>query len=337
VRKIKIFITGIAGALGSQLAGEFLERGHVIEGCDIKRRHEAHKLDDIMEDIKYIWSGQGDLKDKHFMGVDVVVPAAAVADRPLGLSSPIHTFQTNVMSYLHLLESLRGFANPPLILYPSSGTILATRNYDKLPTDEFAQPTPNNPYSASKYFAEELTRTYHRCFDNPVVILRSGMVLGPGMRTDISVCNWMIEAIKDHEIFVYSPEATRTPTYITDVADAWMKVIEQYRQIDEDVTGKRWRKEDTVVGKTFHTVYPKEYSVIDMARTVHAVVSQDLPYEVDLIQGKYEKGEKVGGRPVREKIVNDFTRDFLDWEPEVSFREAVIKTWRWVKSEYWSN
>ena len=43
--------------------------------------------------------------------------------------------------------------------------------------------------------------------------------------------------------------------------------------------------------------------------------------------------EKVGGRPVREKIVNDFTRDFLDWEPEVPFREAVIKTWRWVKSE----
>ena len=37
VRKIKIFITGIAGALGSQLAGEFLERGHTVEGCDIKR------------------------------------------------------------------------------------------------------------------------------------------------------------------------------------------------------------------------------------------------------------------------------------------------------------
>ena len=63
VRKIKIFITGIAGALGSQLAGEFLERGHTVEGCDIKRRHEAHKLDDIMEDIKYIWSGQEDLKE----------------------------------------------------------------------------------------------------------------------------------------------------------------------------------------------------------------------------------------------------------------------------------
>ena len=60
------------------------------------------RLDDIMEDIKYIWSGQEDLKDKHFMAVDVVVPAAAVADRPLGISSPIHTFQSNVMSYLHL-------------------------------------------------------------------------------------------------------------------------------------------------------------------------------------------------------------------------------------------
>ena len=155
-----------------------------------------------MDEIKYIWTGQEDLKDKHFMGVDVVVPAAAQPDRPLGLSSPIHTFQTNVMSYLHLLETLRGFANPPLILYPSSGTILATRDYDKLPTDEFAQPTPSNPYSASKYFAEELTRTYHRCFDYPVVILRSGMVLGPKMRTDISICNWMIEAIKDHEILL---------------------------------------------------------------------------------------------------------------------------------------
>jgi len=40
---------------------------------------------------------------------------------------------------------------------------------------------------------------------------------------------------------------------------------------------------------------------------------------------------------VREKIVNDFTQDFLNWEPKVPFREAIEKTWQWVKDEYWSN
>ena len=67
----------------------------------------------VMEDIKYIWTGQEDLKDKHFMGVDVVVPAAAQPDRPLGISSSNSYFSNDVMSYLHLLETLRGFANPP--------------------------------------------------------------------------------------------------------------------------------------------------------------------------------------------------------------------------------
>ena len=95
---MKVLIIGAAGVIGSALTEKFLKMGMDMSCLDICRIDEAWRLNNVRDQIKYIWKASNDLLLDDIRGIDVIVDSGiGVADRPLGTSSPTHTFTANLV------------------------------------------------------------------------------------------------------------------------------------------------------------------------------------------------------------------------------------------------
>lgn len=304
---MKALITGGAGALGSSLSKLLVSKGWDVDIYDIIRIDEAWRLYDIIDEVNYCWKSIHDMTKDDFDNINLVAHCAAQPDRPLGLSSPYTTMWLNIMGLIHVLEACRNIKLEKF-LFPSSGTMFTGNLESELPVTEDTVPRPTNPYSASKYMSEVLVDTYRRCYNIPTVLLRSGLVYGDGMRLDISIAQFIKKSLLDKTFKVYSPGASRTPTHVDDVMLYWDAIIKA--------------EPEKVVGKIFHSVYGKEYSVIDMAKIVTKVVGTGEAIPDDIL---YEDGEFINGKPVRDWSIS--TKDeYLDVQPCVDLEEGIRRT-----------
>jgi len=316
-----ILITGVAGELGSSLAKALLKLGYDVSGIDIIPPEFAWRLKDIdLDNFDYKWMSTFDLTEWDLHGNEIIIQCDAQADRPLGISSPRFTLWHNIQSPIHLLELLARMPKNTFILYPGSGTIFLGVPESEQPITEETLPKPTNAYSWSKWGAEELYRTYGRQYNIPYVITRSGFVYGPGARLDISIMKWILRTLQGKDLYVRSPEATRTPAFVPNVLDAWMKLIK--RIID---------KPEEMNGKTINFVADQDYKMIDIANKVIEVLdgkNKAIPME-------YESGESIDGKPVKQWEINVEARRVLGWEATTTLEDGIKQTAEWLKRSKW--
>lgn len=301
-----VYITGIAGALGSSLAKMFVNQGLEVVGNDIKRIEETPVKD---LNLEYKWKAIQDLEPRDIEGHNSIFHCAAQPDRPLGTSSPSYTLSENIMGLTRVLECCRR-TDIDKFIYPGSGTIFTGVPPEEQPITEETRPRPMGPYQASKYMDEVLCNTYKRCYGVPTAILRSGCVFGPGGRTDISIIRFIRRALKDEPIEVRSPAATRTFTYIENV-------LEYYSII------RRAEPELVVWNDPFHTVFPpEELEIIEMAKKVVEILNSNS----EIREKGYEADEVTSsGDPVKQEIIST-KDDILGVNPHISFEEGVKRT-----------
>jgi nucleoside-diphosphate-sugar epimerase len=309
---LKAIITGGSGALGSSLTKMLLQKGYDIHIYDLVQQNRAHMLRDVMPDITYHWKSVHDMDSSDFKDAELVVYAAAQPDRPLGISSPIHTIYENIMGLTRVLEACKYTFTLKKFLYPGSGTTFTGVPDKELPVTESTIPKPTNPYSASKYMCEVLCDTYRRCYNIPTVILRSGLVFGEGMRLDISIAQFIMKSLNNQSICVRSPNATRTPTHIDDVMLYWNAIIDA--------------EPEKIIGQIFHSVKGIEYSMIDIAKLVQEIVGGTGT----IIEGDYEFGEIINGKPAREWTTST-KNNLLGIEPKIDLKEGINRTIPYIK------
>jgi len=317
---MNILVTGGAGELGSSLTKEFLSMGFKVKIMEIVPREFAWRLRGV-EDVEYVWKSVHDIVPKDLEGIDIVTQCDAQPDRPLGISSPTFTLYHNLESPIKLLEAVARSKKKPWILYPGSGTIFLGVPHENQPITEGTEPKPTNAYSWSKWAAEELHRTYSRKYNIPSTITRSGFVYGPGARLDISIMKWILRSLKHKDLYVRSPEASRTPAYAPDVVEGWKKLIE----VGIDDLGK-------VNGLTLHFVDSKEYLMKDIADIVVTTLNSNSK----IIPVAYEIGETLNGKPVRQWEKNVLAKKILGWEARTKLEDGIKNVAKWLnESKLW--
>ena len=70
---MKVLIIGAAGVIGSALTERFLKMGMDMSCLDICRIDEAWRLNNVRDQIKYIWKASNDLLLDDIRGIDVIV------------------------------------------------------------------------------------------------------------------------------------------------------------------------------------------------------------------------------------------------------------------------
>ncbi|MDC0901241.1 NAD-dependent epimerase/dehydratase family protein [Candidatus Pelagibacter sp.] len=149
-----VFITGIAGFLGSNLADYYIAKGYKVSGCD---NLIGGSLDNLnQQNINFF---KGDCENLEFMtkimkDVDVVCHAAAFAHEGLSVFSPTLICNNNLTGSVSVFTA--AIKNKvKRIVYCSS---MARYGDIKIPYTEDQTPNPVDPYGVSKLAAEKILK-----------------------------------------------------------------------------------------------------------------------------------------------------------------------------------
>lgn len=179
MQKKRVFISGIAGFLGSHLADALIESGHEVIGCDSLFGGYLENVPQKAQFIEY------DLRDwqknlKFTKGVDVVYHTAAFAYDGLSVFCP-HKVTENVFNNSVSLMSAAIENGVQRFIYCSS---MARYGNQKSPFTEEMQAQPSTPYGIAKYSAEMILRNLCETHGMEYTICIPHSIIGPRQKYD---------------------------------------------------------------------------------------------------------------------------------------------------------
>jgi UDP-glucose 4-epimerase len=175
-----IFITGIAGFLGSALAEFYLKKNFKVSGCD---NLVGGSLDNI--DIKKINFFKANCEDFEMMkkitkNVDILCHAAAYAHEGLSSFSPVLIANNNVTGSVSVFTAAI-INKVKRIVYCSS---MARYGNIKIPFKEEDELKPVDPYGVSKVAAENILKILCKTHGAEYNIAVPHNIIGPNQKYD---------------------------------------------------------------------------------------------------------------------------------------------------------
>ena len=177
---MKIFITGIAGFLGSHLAEVCKKKNYEVIGCDNLVGGNISNIKNL--DIQF---HETDIEDLEKMtsimrGVDVVCHTASYAHEGLSSVSPKLICQNNLIgSVSTFTASVRNKVKR--IVFCSS---MARYGNIKIPFNENDVPKPVDPYGVSKLAAENILKIMSKTYKFEYNIAVPHNIIGPKQKYD---------------------------------------------------------------------------------------------------------------------------------------------------------
>ncbi len=228
----KVFITGHTGFKGAWLAKILLEFEAIVFGysSEIAQRelYERVGLEKNMEESLSDIRDLEQLKQSltHFKP-DIVFHLAA---QPLvrdSYTSPVYTYETNVMGTVNVLESIRYCDSVKSVVNITTDKVYANMETKRgyVETDKLCG---QDPYSNSKSCSELITFSYLNSYfdkeDSPAIsTARGGNVIGAGDFSKDRIVPDCVRAARNKEILtIRNPQAIRPYQYILDCLSGYL-------------------------------------------------------------------------------------------------------------------
>lgn len=235
-----IFITGMAGFIGSYLALELLKREsniHIVgidsitNYYDISLKEERLKKLEAYTNCTFI---KGNIADKALIEQifneykpNIVVNLAAQAGVRYSITNPDAYVESNLIGFYNILEACR-HSNPQVehLVYASSSSVYGSNKKVPYSTDDKVD-NPVSLYAATKKSNELMAHAYSKLYNIPSTGLRFFTVYGPAGRPDMAYfgfTNKLCEG-KTIQIFNYG-HCKRDFTYIDDIVEGVIRVMQ---------------------------------------------------------------------------------------------------------------
>ncbi|MFW5854292.1 MAG: GDP-mannose 4,6-dehydratase [Thermodesulfobacteriota bacterium] len=315
---MRVLITGGAGFIGSHLAEACLENGD-----------EVYIIDDLstgaLENIKALQRDER-FKSRFFVHIDSILNpnlmleligtcdkvyhlAAAVGVKYI-LDNPLKSIKINVEGTEKVLELCAKFKKKVLIASSSEvygkhlhAPLVETDNIIYGPTSKFRW-----SYAASKLMDEFTALAYYRTKGLQVVIARLFNTVGPRQTGayGMVIPRFVSQALDQAPLTIYGDGAqTRTFTYVKDVIEAFLALMEN----------------DRAVGEVFNIGGTEEISILELA---HKIIRETgsrsacelIPYEEAYAKDFEDMQRRV---PSIDKI-----RDTVGFEPKTGL-DAILR------------
>lgn len=305
---MKIFVTGIAGLLGSHIADELIARGHTVVGCDnliggyldnVPKEAEFHQVD-----CQYLST-----MAKLMKGCDVVVHTACTAYEGLSVFSP-HLVTSNTYGISVTVMTAAIQAGVRRFVYLSS-----MARYGEQATTPFREdmiPRPRDPYGVAKLAGEETLKILAKVHNLEYVIAVPHNIIGPRQKYDDpyrNVASIMINLmLQGRQPIIYGDGLQkRCFSFISDVVGPLVKMVE----------------ENDVLGRIIN-VGPDEGEVtmLELAQRIAKL----LDFKLDPIY--------FPDRPQEVKHATcsaDKARRLLGYDPQTSLDEGLKEMIKWIR------
>lgn len=223
----RIFVTGAAGFIGSNLVDFLLKTENQVMGIDnfdpfYDKAIKQHNLKDALKNPGFRFT-EGDIRDPLFIDdcltgfrPEIIIHLAAKAGVRPSISNPQEYFNVNVTGTLNILEAMKKNSIKKMIFASSSSVYGNNTNVPFSETDNVDYPI--SPYAASKKAGELLCYTYHSLYRFDIFCLRFFTVYGSRQRPDLAINKFTNALLKDEQILLYGDGSTsRDYTYIDDI------------------------------------------------------------------------------------------------------------------------
>lgn len=230
-----IFITGVAGFIGSTAAHMLLDQGHKVSGIDnlndyYDPRLKQARLDRLTarDGFSFTTAGieeRGVLMSLFEQGFDAVIHLAAQAGVRYSIDNPRAYLEANLIGTFELLEAARAYPPKHMLLASTSSAYGA--NTDMPYSETQKADHQMSFYAATKKSNEAMAHSYAHLFDLPITCFRFFTVYGPWGRPDMALFKFVDAIQNGRAIDVYNHgHMKRDFTYVTDLVRALTMLIE---------------------------------------------------------------------------------------------------------------
>jgi UDP-glucose 4-epimerase len=223
---VKVLVTGSAGFLGRVVVATLIDAGcQVVAGTRRPDRLQSLDAPTVHLDV----ADQAGLRQAIVgSGCDAVVHLAALTRMRESTSDPLAFYDVNTVGTLNLMhavdEAARSKRDRLHVVFASTNAVYGSQ--PAVPQRENDPTNPENPYAASKLFAEELIRHHTTTARSVGTVLRfSNIAGGAGMFYDEDgdhIIPRLLKAIEDGTPVTINGdgEATRDYIHVLDAAEA---------------------------------------------------------------------------------------------------------------------
>lgn len=303
-----IFITGIAGFLGANLADFYIKKGFKVSGCDNLVGGTLNNIDN--ENIKFYKADCEDLNEmsKIMKNVDVVIHAAAYPHEGLSSFSPYLICKSNFIGSVSVFTAAVQNKIKRVVFCSS----MARYGDTVAPYTEDQKVNPVDPYGVSKLAAEEVLKIMSKTHKFEYNIAVPHNIIGPKQKYDdpfrnvVSIMTNMI--LQNRRPIIYG-DGNQTRNF-SDIDDCIFC-------IDKLTTDKNITSEIINIG-------PDEESIT--INELYKILVNKLKYN--------EPAEYVADRPNEVKNAvcsSDKARKILSYKTTVSLDKSIDKVINFIK------
>src|SRR5467141_1080300 len=307
---MRYLVTGGAGFIGSNTVDELVRRGESVVVLDDLSAGKEENLAEIRNKISFIKSSINDLEAvrRAMHEADYVLHLAARTSVPRSVKDPLETNRINIEGTLNVLVAARDAKVKRIVFAASSSAYGETPT---LPKVEKMEPQPISPYGVTKYVGELYAQTFGRCYGLENVSLRYFNIFGP--RQDPSspysgvlakFCTAFLDATQP--VIFGDGAQTRDFTYVENAVQANLLACEA----------------PNVSGKVFNVGVGERISLNEVLRELGKITGKTL-------DAKYDPPRDGDIRDSQADISQ--AKEFLGYEPQVSFEEGLARTFEWYR------
>lgn len=335
-----IFITGVAGFIGSNLAKRLLKDFDCnVVGLDNMNDYydgsiKEWRLQQLKSDrLTFI---KGDLSDKGTIEEifekykpAVVVNLGAQAGVRYSITNPDAYIQSNMIGFYNILEACRYFPVEHLV-YASSSSVYGSNKKVPYSTEDKVD-NPVSLYAATKKSNELMAHAYSKLYNIPSTGLRFFTVYGPAGRPDMAYFGFTnkLRAGEDIQIFNYG-NCKRDFTYIDDIVEGIVRVMQG---APEKKNGEDGLPIPPYAVYNIGNNNPENLLDFVQILSEELVRAGVLPEDYDFASHKKLVPMQPGDVPVTYADTSALERDF-GFKPSTSLRDGLRKFAEWYKEFY---
>jgi UDP-glucuronate decarboxylase len=300
----RILVTGGSGFIGSHLCRRLLAQGHDVLVVDNFYSSRRHNIVDLLNEPRFELM-RHDVTFPLYVEVDQIYHLACPASPIFYQRDPVQTTKTCVHGSINMLGLAKRLGSP--ILLASTSEVYGDPTMHPQAESYWGNVNPigvRSCYDEGKRCAETLFFDYYRQHMMAIKVARIFNTYGPNMLPNDGrvVSSFIVQALQGEPLTIFGDGSqTRSFCYVDDMVDGLIRLMNS----PQEVTGP------------INLGNPEEFTVLELAKKVLALVGTDSPVEYLRLPSD---------DPVRRRPDIGRARELLAWGPTVALEEGLDRT-----------
>lgn len=309
MERLKIFITGGTGFIGSNLVHFFLNKGHEV-ATTIRVQSNLWRLSDLLNDIDFF---NLDIINREKISdaftsfkPDIVINTIAYGGYHFEIDSA-RIFENNFYGTISLVEAYIN-SNAELLINTGSSSEYGFKDH---PMSEQDVLEPLGSYAVSKAAATLYSRSKSIESKRKIVTLRLFSAYGEFEEPHRLVPYLVTTSIRGKTAELNDPNNVRDFIYVRDICDAYMNLIESQAKVG--------------FGEIFNLGSGIESKVGEIVDIIEKISGKKLK-----VEWQYSD-ERKGDKALRWQAEMSKMEEILSWRPKYSLENGLSTTYSWMK------